>query len=183
MQHDLLQVAYAPAAYYLPLRARYAACTPAEQRCLNAWLLEHRRLPAPCGTPLNPLAQRVLRNWAGLPQVAMLMAAAQWRRRVLCEPAALALPGMLHHFLRLHPHADRSADLPGLQPDGGMAGTGFLQQWGGAALRASAHGLPRWLQARLPLLFPGTALTLPTAAVSPTPDLLWSALRHVEAFS
>lgn len=183
MQDELVQVAYAPAAYYLPLRARYAACTPDEQRCLNVWLMAHRRLPPPCGAALDRLGQRVLRNWAALPQVAMLMAAAQWRRRLLCEPAALALPGMLHHFLHLHPHADQSARQPGVQPDGGMANPEFLQQWGGAVLAASAHGLPRWLQARLPLLLPGTAPSLATAAVSPSPDLLWSALRHVEAFS
>lgn len=176
-------MAYAPAAYFRPLRACYGQLAVEEQRSLNIWVTASQRLPAPCNAALGRMGRQMVLCWQQLPEVAMLVAAACLRRRLLAEPAALALPGPLHHFLRLHPEADRSAGVPGLSPANGVADPLFLQQWGALALQGMALGLPHWLGARLPLPFAGGPAVPPTCVIEPHPDLLWSALRHVEAFS
>lgn len=177
-EHDLLRVACAPASYYRPWRVAYAGLQPAQQRWLNAQLLQQRMLALPerLELPRDPLARQLLRQWSQLPQVALLMAAARLRRWVLSERASAALPVAVHAFMRLG-HAEAS----GPRPAQDVATPDQLMAWGSVGVLACCAQLPAWLYARLPLHFSG--LPLPAVSDAADPDLLWSALHHAEKVS
>lgn len=181
--HDLLAIAYAPAAYYRPWRATYTGLQPAQQRALNAQLLRQQALPEPdeLVVPAHALLRRTLRLWHQVPHVAMLMAVARLRRWVLADRASLTLPASVHAFMRMG-HAEQGGNCP--LPEGSCADPLVLTAWGAGCLQHAIE-LPAWLNARFALHFAG----LPSNVAKPVPnsgidtELLWSALRHVEAVS
>ncbi|WP_421569859.1 hypothetical protein [Stenotrophomonas sp. PD6] len=183
MAHDpALRIAYAPAAYYRPWQAVYAAASADQRRWLNTALFRQRRLPLPASlaTPPDVLARRMLELWDRLPQVATLMAAARLRDWLPAQRGSLALPPMVQAFMRAgHARADQPA-LPACTfeqaPD-------LLLQWGAAELRPIAPMLPAWMSARLCLPFSGLSGERPPPVEHPDMDLFWSAVTYVEKFS
>lgn len=184
LNDDLVHIAFAPGSYYRPWQATYAHALPGQQRWLNTCLIRQHALPVPAdlSLPNNALARRIVGQWSQLPQVALLMAAARLRRRVLAERSSLALPAMVHAFMRLG-HVETTGGPP--LGAGSVADPEVLTGWGGRCLQAVAPRLPDWLGARLALPFSGLpgADTMPPSADSTDIDLLWSALRHVETVS
>lgn len=178
----VLHIAYAPAAYYRPWRAVYAAASGEQRRWLNTALIRQRRLPLPQSlvVPPDALARRMVGLWDRLPQVATLMAAARLRDWLAVQRGSLALPPMVQAFMHAG-HARRDATpLPSCSleqaPD-------LLQQWGAAELRPIAPMVPAWLSARLCLPFAGLAGERPPAGEPPDMDLFWSAVTYVEKLS
>ncbi|MEG2804545.1 hypothetical protein [Stenotrophomonas sp.] len=180
MSPEVCRLALAPAASYRPWQATYATLAADGQRWLNQALIAQHALPMPAtlALPACPLARRLVQQWAQLPQVAVLIAAARLRRHVLAERASLRLPATVHTFLRLgHAELDPAHAVPA-----DPANPQMLLGWGGARLQTLAPHLPAWIAARLGLPFAGLPLAA-AGAERPDPaliDLFWSALRHVE---
>lgn len=183
MVHEpVLRIAYAPAAYYHPWRAAYAAASAEQQRWLNGALIRQRRLPLPASlaAPPDPLARRLVGLWPGLHQVATLMAAARLRDWLAAQRGSLALPPMVQAFMR----AGHARSEPAVLPSCTLAqAPELLLQWGGAELRPLAPLLPAWLSARLWLPFAGLPGERPPPCEHADLDLFWSAVTYVEKLS
>lgn len=182
MERELLRLVYAPASYYRPWRAAYAAATPAQQRWLNTTLLRQRDLPVPSASAsVNTLlARRTVAAWDRLPDVAVLMGAARLRDWVSMQRAGTALPLYVQAFMRSgvsrYDSPQRPARLLADDPDS-------LLRWGAAEVRALAPMLPLWLGPRLGLPMYSSTGDVPELPVQPDVDLFWSALTYVEKLS
>lgn len=178
----VLRIAYAPAAYYRPWRAVYAAASVDQRRWLNTALIRQRRLPLPASlaAPADVLTRRMLGLWDRLPQVATLMAAARLREWLPPQRGSVALPPMVHAFM----HAGHGrGDTPVLPSCTFAQAPDVLLQWGAAELRPIAPMLPAWLSARLCLPFAGLTGERPPPGEHPDMDLFWSAVTYVEKLS
>lgn len=184
MVREIVQIAYAPAAYYRPWKVAYRSATTDQQRWLNTTLLRQRRLPMPASLepPCDPLARRLIGLWPRVPEVATLMGAARLRDWLPAQRGFAALPLTVQAFVRAGHCGTRSGVLPATAPE---RLHDALLLWGGAELQPLTLLLPAWLSTRLSLPF--APLTVdgmrPAACERADMDLFWSAVTYVEKLS
>lgn len=184
MVREVMQIAYAPGAYYRPWRAAYAEASVDQQRWLNTMLLRQRRLPLPASLepPADALARRLISLWPRLPEVARLLGAARLHAWLPAQRGFAALPVTVQAFVRAGHGSHRTSALPAASP-ASLQDTLLL--WGGAELQPFSLLLPAWLSTRLCLPF----APLTADGMRPPPgeradlDLFWNAVTYVEKLS
>ena len=182
MVPELLPLVYAPASYYRPWRAAYAAATPAQQRWLNATLIRQRELPVPSAhaEANTPLARRMVAAWDRLPEIAVLIGAARLRDWVSAQRAGTALPLPVQAFMRSGYSRYDAPERPAKSLENDPES---LLRWGAAELRALGPMLPPWLALRMMLPLHTEGGDVPGQDIRPDIDLFWSALNYVEKLS